>query len=231
MAIGSISQVINVVTAASRIGAPAVAMTKNPESTLAQECEYTLPIVVDGEAGPHGLAPTTSTTVTLGLGDALAMVLMEEKQFSAEQFAAFHPGGHLGRRLAVKVADLMRTGDQIPVVRGNETFATAIREMTNKGLGVTFVTDAEEHLIGILTDGDLRRLLVDRGKLENLDAINIVDYVIAKPKTVERDASASEALRIMEVNGITSLAILDSRGKPEGIIHIHDILGRAKFMV
>ncbi|MEE8141755.1 MAG: KpsF/GutQ family sugar-phosphate isomerase [Planctomycetota bacterium] len=228
---GETIEVINVVIAASRIGTPAVALTQNPESTLARQCAALLPIPVDGEACPLGLAPTTSTTVTLALGDALALVLMEEKSFTAKQFEAFHPGGSLGQRLALKVSDIMRTGEELPVVSQQESLRRGLQEMTRKGWGVTLVSDSGGRLSGIVTDGDVRRILESGITTDDLSQRPIEEFMTPAPKTVEADASASEALRMMEVRSITSLAIIDTRSRPMGILLIHDILGRAKFMV
>ncbi len=229
---GETSEVVNVVLAAARMEIPAVALTNNPESTLARECRYVLPMNVGSEAGPLGLAPTTSTTVTLALGDALAMVLMEEKRFSREQFAAIHPGGNLGRRLALRVSELMRTGDALPLVRTTDTVARALQEMSAKErLGVTLIEDEKGRLAGILTDGDLRRLLEREPDAINVRRVTVGSVMKKNPRTVEADAPASEALRILEVNSITSLAIVDPEDRPVGIIHIHDILGRGKLIL
>lgn len=232
---GEVNEVVNVVVAAQRIGTPAVAMTRNPESSLARECRYLLPIVVDREACPLGLAPTTSTTVTLGIGDALAMTLMEAKRFSAEQFKLFHPGGNLGRRLAVRVRDLMGSGECLPVFASTCPLREALPLIAAKGYGVALVTDDDGRLVGVVTDGDVRRALAHApspGTRPLLD-LPLADVMTRDPVTIEADIQASEALRIMETSGrgIMVLPIVDSRGRPAGIVHIHDILGRGKFIL
>ncbi len=230
---GETSEVVNVVHAAARIGTPAVAMTKNPKSTLAQECELLLPIFVDREAGHLSLAPTTSTTVTLALGDALAMILMEARSFSPEDFARFHPGGNLGRRLALKVRDIMRTGQQIPQVTEAALVRDAVDLMSEKDrLGVCLVTDESGALTGIFTDGDLRRLVEHEAEHQGEVAkLPIRDHMSRDPITVDDSVQASEALRIMENSAVFALPCLDEQGLLAGIIHIHDILGRGKFMI
>ena len=227
---GETNEVVNVVLAAGTIGTPAVALTGNPESTLARECQYLLPLHVSKEAGPHALAPTTSTTVTLGLGDALAMVLMEEKKFSSEQFAVFHPGGALGRRLSLKVRDVMRSGDAVPTVHEDAPLSEVVNEISHKEMGMTFVAAHDDRLLGIITDGDIRRLLQSATLSERVSSPPTAGEVMTRgPRTIEGDVFASEALRVLEVNSITTLAILDSRGRADGVVHLHDILGRAKF--
>ncbi|MFN0059945.1 MAG: SIS domain-containing protein [Planctomycetota bacterium] len=228
---GETSEVVNVVIAAARLGTPAVAMTRNSESTLARECRYLLPIHVEREAGTLGLAPTTSTTVTLALGDALAIALKEERGFTREQFAGFHPGGNLGRRLALKVADIMRTGERVPIVTEDAPLAAALPKMSGRdALGSVLVTDATGVMTGIFTDGDLRRLL-EKGVRPRLLEQAVAGFMIRAPKTVDADAMASEALRIMEAHAITVLPIVDTRGAPIGIIQLHDILGRGKLVL
>ena len=239
---GETSEVVNVVVAAGNIGTPAVAMTRNPESTLARECRYLLPIVVDGEAGSLGLAPTTSTTVTLVLGDALALVLKERKGFTPDQFARFHPGGSLGRRLSLKVRDIMRTGDLLPVVSAGAPLQEAVGVMSqgahvegsrfeSRQPGVALVTNDDGRMVGILTDGDLRRLLARGLTAEQLASEPTARHMTADPMTVSDDALASEALRIMEVREITVLPIVGGRGEPRGLVHLHDILGKGKLIL
>ncbi|MEM7167174.1 MAG: KpsF/GutQ family sugar-phosphate isomerase [Planctomycetota bacterium] len=227
---GEVSEVVNMVVAAQRIGTPAVAMTRNPESSLARECRYLLPIVVDGEAGPLGLAPTTSTTVTLALGDALAMVLMDAKNFTAEQFRMFHPGGNLGRRLALRVADLART-DELPIVPANATVREALAESTARGYGVALIVDDTGALCGVVTDGDVRRMLQQPGDLAALLEQPVHQHMTESPLTIEADVQAAEALQVMESKGVIVLPTLNPHGAPVGLLHIHDILGRGKFIL
>ena len=226
---GEVSEVVNMVIAAQRIGTRAVAVTRNVESSLARECSLILPIPVDREACPLGLAPTTSTTVTLALGDALAMVLMEAKEFTAEQFRLFHPGGNLGRRLALRVADLLRTED-LPIVCEDVTVEVALAESTARGYGVVMIVDDRGVLSGIVTDGDVRRILQSGAPAEVM-AQPVRQHMTANPLTVDPDVQASEALQVMENKSVIVLPSVDTRGAPAGMLHIHDILGRGKFIL
>jgi len=229
---GETQEILNVVFAVKDFGCQVAAFTGEERSTLAVAADIVVNIKVDREACPLGLAPTTSTTVALAVGDALAMTLLELRGFSRRDYARFHPGGSLGRRLALRVQDFMRTGEKLPLVQEDDPLREALRAMTEKEtLGVTLVANREGLLTGILTDGDLRRILCRVRELSGLLDRKVSEFMTRNPVTVERDALASEALRIMEVRGITSLAIMDSRGRPEGIVHLHDILGRSKFFV
>ncbi|HAK95749.1 MAG TPA: hypothetical protein DCM87_12325 [Planctomycetes bacterium] len=229
---GETAEILNVVFAAKNIGARVAAMTGQPESTLAREADLVLEVHTAGEACPLGLAPTTSTTVALAVGDALAMTLLEMRGFSREDYARYHPGGSLGRRLSLTVGEFMRTGALLPLVRDTDTLGQGLAAMTDKErLGVTLIAGADGRLAGILTDGDLRRILARERDLAGILDRPLADFMTRRPITIERDTPASEALRIMEVRGITSLAIMDEQGRPEGIVHLHDILGRSKFYV
>ncbi len=226
---GESAELINVAEAARPLGARIVALTGNRESGLAREADLAVEISVRREACPLGLAPTASTTAMLAFGDALAMALAATKRFTAEDFAARHPGGRLGQRLKLRVADLMRKGSAVPRVRDTALLADALREMTERdNLGVTFVVDSSRKLVGILTDGDVRRILRNhRG--DDLLSMPIEHAMTRNPRCIEPDAPAVDALRLMEVKGITSLAIVDVRGRPAGILLLHDILGRGQF--
>ncbi len=229
---GETQEILKVVAAAKDLGATVAAVTGEPTSTLAREADLVLPVGVEREACPLGLAPTTSTTVVLAVGDALAMTLLELRGFSQEDYARFHPGGSLGRRLSHRVHDFMRSGDMLPQVTETDSLRTALDAMTDKdSLGVTLVCSEQGTLSGILTDGDLRRILRREQDLKRLLDRPVREFMTRGPKTIERDAFASEALRIMEVQGITSLAIVEADGAPAGLIHLHDILGRSKFLV
>jgi arabinose-5-phosphate isomerase len=205
-------------------GIKLIVMTGNPESSLAKAGDVVLNVRVK-EACPLGLAPTTSTTVALAMGDALAVVLLEAKGFKEEDFAVRHPGGILGRRLILRVEDLMHQGEHLPLVRHDVSLKEALFEITSKRLGVTGVVNAGGSLIGVITDGDLRRGLQTHG-----DAIlskRTAEVMTAGPRTIERDALAAQALAEMEENSphpITCLFVLDGAQKPVGIIHLHDIL-------
>jgi arabinose-5-phosphate isomerase len=205
-------------------GIKLIVMTGNPESSLAKAGDVVLNVRVK-EACPLGLAPTTSTTVALAMGDALAVVLLEEKGFKEQDFAVRHPGGILGRKLILRVEDLMHQGEHLPLVRHDAFLKEALFEITSKRLGVTGVIDAGGSLIGVITDGDLRRGLQTHG-----DAIlskRTAEVMTAGPRTVEKDVLAAQALAEMEENSprpITCLFVLDGNKKPVGIIHLHDIL-------
>jgi arabinose-5-phosphate isomerase len=229
---GENDEVLNLLEAVKGLGVKSISLTGNPQSTLARNTDITLDVGVAREACPLGLAPTASTTAAMALGDALAVALMEKRGFKEEDFAQFHPGGRLGRRLALRVRDIMRTGGAIPVVKKSQSLGDALREMTERdNLGVTLVVDDAGLLAGILTDGDLRRIARKEGRWEEKMSGRAENFMSRNPKTVDADALASEAVQIMEVKGITSLAIVDGMGKPVGIIHLHDILGRGKFTV
>ncbi|MFO7899635.1 MAG: KpsF/GutQ family sugar-phosphate isomerase [Planctomycetota bacterium] len=226
---GEAVELINLIPYARSLGAKIVAFTSNLASTLARQADMALEVGAEREACPLGLAPTASTTTMLAFGDALAMTLASVNQFTEDDFAARHPAGELGHRLRLRVSDLMRKGDAIPVVKSTATVGDALREMTERdNLGVTLVTGRHGRLAGILTDGDIRRMLL-RGGHDDLVRQPLRTHMTRNPKTVEADTAAVDALRLMEVKGITSLAIVDLKGRPAGIILLHDILGRGQF--
>ena len=205
-------------------GIKLIAMTGNPESSLAKAGDVVLNVGVQ-EACPLGLAPTASTTVALAMGDALAVVLLEEKGFREADFALRHPGGILGRKLLLRVEDLMHRGGQLPLVRHDTLLKEALFEITSKRLGVTGVTDAAGRLIGVITDGDLRRGLQRHG--DGILSKRTEDVMTAHPRTIAKEVLAAQALSEMEENPqrpITSLFVLDDGQMPVGIIHLHDIL-------
>jgi len=205
-------------------GIKLIAMTGNPESSLAKAGDVVLNVGVK-EACPLGLAPTASTTVALAMGDALAVVLLEEKGFKEADFALRHPGGVLGRKLFLRVEDLMHRGDQLPLVRHDTLLKEALFEITSKRLGVTGVTDAAGRLIGVITDGDLRRGLQRHG--DGILSKRTEELMTAHPRTIAKEVLAAQALSEMEENPqrpITSFFVLDDGQMPIGIIHLHDIL-------
>ncbi len=229
---GETAEVLAVVQAAQALGVQVIAFTGAPESTLARKAALTLDVGVEREACPLGLAPTASTTVTLAVGDALAMVLLEERGFTREHYLRFHPGGSLGERLRFRVRDLLRQGDRIPRVLESASLKDALEEMTRQeNIGLTLVTSAGGKLTGIITDGDIRRLLLHAEDPAQFLRREVGDHMTLTPRIIDPESSAAEALRVMEVHGITSLAAVNHEGEPEGVIHLHDILGRGKFLL
>lgn len=218
---GNTSEVLTILPLIKRMGAPLISMTGNSHSTLAREAVANLDISVAVEACPLGLAPTSSTTATLVMGDALAVALLEARGFSAEDFAMSHPGGSLGRRLLLRVADIMHTGDQIPRVQEDTPLSGALLEISRKGLGMTTVVNASGDLCGVFTDGDLRRTL-DRSI--DIHATNISDVMTRNGLTIHEDQLAAEALKMMEERKILAMPVIDREGKLTGAINMHDLL-------
>lgn len=218
---GETEEVLRVLPLARRFGLPLIAMTGRPASTLGRAADVTLDVSVPEEACPHGLAPTASTTVTMALGDALAVALLEERGFTADDFALYHPAGALGRRL-LRVEDLMHAGEAMPVVTEDAPLDATLLEITSKRLGVTGVVDAAGDLAGIITDGDLRRGLASAPDVRRLRA---ADLMTRDPKTIAGDAIAGRAVAVMERHRITSLFVLaPGSRRPAGVIHLHDLL-------
>ena len=219
------SEELNVVVPlVRRLGAPLVAMTGHTDSTLARHADVVLDSGVEKEACPLNLAPTASTTAQLALGDALAVALLDARGFKAEDFARSHPGGALGRRLLTRVLDLMRSGDDVPRVGPDTSFGDLMREMTRKGLGASAVVDDQGRVLGIFTDGDLRRL-VETGR--DLRALTARDVMHAQPRTIEQNALAATAAEQMERHRITVLLVTDDAGQLVGAINTNDLM-RAK---
>jgi len=218
---GTTAEVLTIVPLIKRMGAKLISMTGNPESPLAESAEVHLDISVEREACPHDLAPTSSTTVTLAMGDALAVSLLEARGFTPEDFAFSHPGGALGRKLLLKVGDIMATGAEVPRVDSDVVMKEALFEMSAKGLGMTTIVDENDQLLGIFTDGDLRRC-IDMG--HDIQSAAITDIMTRNGKTINADMLAAEALNIMEDNSITQLVVTDEHNCPQGIVHMHQIL-------
>lgn len=217
---GETAEVVTILPVVKRMGARLVSMTGNPTSTMAQAADVHLDISVEEEACPLKLAPTASTTATLAMGDALAVALLEKRGFTAEDFARSHPSGSLGKRLLLRVSDIMRTGDRIPAVNAGMTLRDALLEMTDKGLGMTAVVDDQNTILGIYTDGDLRRTL-DAGS--DIRSTTIREVMHPNCKTTSADVLAAEALHLLEENKITSLLVADDDGKLVGALNIHDL--------
>jgi arabinose-5-phosphate isomerase len=207
-----------------RLGAPLIAMTANAQSTMARHADLWLDSAVAKEACPLNLAPTASTTAQLALGDALAVALLDARGFRAEDFARSHPGGALGRKLLTHVSDVMRSGDALPRVKPDVDFSSLMREMSAKGLGAAAVVDEADHVLGIFTDGDLRRL-VEQGK--DLRSCRAADVMHTSPKTILHSALAVDAADMMERLRITSVLVVDEQGRLCGIINSNDLM-RAK---
>ncbi len=218
---GTTAEILTILPLIKRMHAPLISMTGAPNSTLALTADVHLDVSVAEEACPHGLAPTSSTTAALAMGDALAIAMLEARGFSAEDFAISHPGGALGRRLLLKVEDIMHAGDKIPMVSENTLLRQALLVVTEKKLGMTAVTDNNGKLLGIFTDGDLRRTL-DQG-IDIHHAI-VSDVMTPKCKTIRPDVLAAEALAIMEEDKINALIVTDDHNRPIGALNMHDLL-------
>ena len=222
---GETEELIRILASIKRVGAEIVAITGNPQSTLARGADHHLSAAISKEACPLGLAPTASTTATLALGDALAMALLVRRGFKEEDFAFLHPGGKLGKRF-LRVRDLMHSGDELPLVRDSTVMHDVIYEMSKKGFGIAAVVDENNVLLGVISDGDLRRLLMAD---ELLVRNNAGESMKRNPVTINANELASAALQIMEQRKITSLFSVDDAGRVDGIIHIHDLWGLELF--
>ncbi|MCX4025724.1 KpsF/GutQ family sugar-phosphate isomerase [Endozoicomonas sp. SM1973] len=218
---GNTAELVMLIPLLKRLGTPLISMTGNENSALAQAADVNLDTYVEKEACPLDLAPTSSTTVSLVLGDALAIALLEAKGFTPEDFAFSHPGGSLGRKLLLKVTDIMHTGQQLPIVSLSTPLKEALIVISQKGLGMTAIADSQSQLLGVFTDGDLRRVLDQE---LNLHTTPISQVMTTQCKTVNADMLAAEALNIMEDHKITNLVVVNQQNKIEGVIHLHDII-------
>ncbi len=222
---GETEELARMLPSLKRLGIRIIALTGNIESTLAKNSDVVIDVGVQEEACPLGLAPTASTTATLAMGDALAVALLEQRGFKEEDFACFHPGGSLGKKLLLRVRDLMHTGDAVPIVSEETLIKDAIYEISSKKMGITAVLDAEGKLVGVISDGDLRRWMEKTEKSgENLLTKKAKDIMTRNPKVANSEALAAQAVSVMEKNSITCLLVSDSTRKPEGVIHLHDLL-------
>ena len=217
---GETTEVVTILPLVKRMGAKLLSFTGNPDSTMAQAADVHLDVSVTEEACPLNLAPTASTTATLAMGDALAVALLKSRGFTAEDFARSHPSGMLGKRLLLRVADVMCSGDRIPAVRADASLSDGLMEMTEKGLGMTAIVDKNNRIQGVFTDGDLRRTL-DTGI--DIHKTVISDVMHANCKTTTADVLAAEALHILEENKITSLLVADDDNRLIGALNIHDL--------
>ena len=218
---GNTAEVITILPLIKRLGIPLISMTGDPKSLLSQTADANLDVSVSSEACPLNLAPTTSTTVTLVMGDALAIALLESRGFSAEDFAFSHPGGALGRKLLLRVADIMHKEVEVPRVTPDQPLHDALLEMTQKGFGMTTIVADDNRLLGVFTDGDLRRV-IDQ-KIDITNAL-MADVMSGNPRTISREILVAEALTIMENAAITALIIQYEDHRPVGVLHMHDIL-------
>lgn len=218
---GESPEILAIVPFLKRRGIALVAMTGNPNSTMAREANVHLDTAVEKEACPLNLAPTASTTATLALGDALAISLLEARGFSEDDFAQTHPGGTLGKRLLIRIADLMHVGERLPQVNERASLQDALLEMTRKGLGATAIVGEGNILMGIFTDGDLRRTLE---KNADLRGVKIVDVMTRNPRTMPPDKLAAEAAQLMQTRKITCVLIVDGENHLVGALHTHDLM-------
>lgn len=222
---GTTEELLRLVETLKRLGVPLLALTGSAQSPLARHADVHLPVPIDREACPLNLAPTASTTATLALGDALAMALLEARGFTPEDFARLHPGGRLGKRL-LRVDQLMHRGDEVPRVTADTSMRETIYEMSRQGKGITAVTDADGHLLGCISDGDLRRLMQEGNA--SLDK-TAGECVHTRPHTIDGGELAPVALKQMEDHRITSLFICDADGRLQGLLHLHDLWGLEMF--
>ncbi len=218
---GETGEVLTILPLLKRMKVPLIALTGNPASTLAREAEVHIDVGVDKEACPLDLAPTASTTAALVMGDALAIALLQARGFTHEDFALSHPGGSLGKRLLLRVRDLMHSGDRLPVVHEDDPLREALIEMTAKGLGMTAVLDSDDRLTGVFTDGDLRRCFDAR---QDLHDARVGAVMTPGGVRIEADRLAAEALRLMEERKINALLVVDAAGDLVGALNMHDLL-------
>lgn len=222
---GETTELNSLLTSLSERNVPVIAMTGGSHSTLADFAAVTLNVRVPKEACPLGLAPTTSTTATLALGDALAVALLQRKQFRAEDFRRNHPGGSLGERLKIAVSEVMLTGRAMPVVQEQVALQDAISALHDKNLGAVMVSSGKGKLVGILTDGDIRRILIGG----NVSKLQLADVMTRDPIAIAGNLLAADALSLMQQHEITILAVVDEQNTLLGILHLHDLLGKGEF--
>ncbi|MEK7812280.1 MAG: KpsF/GutQ family sugar-phosphate isomerase [Candidatus Desantisbacteria bacterium] len=218
---GETKEVIELIPSIKRMGATIISLTGNPSSTLSKHSDIAINVFVEKEACPLGLAPTASTTAALAMGDALAVSLLKKRGFKEQDFASLHPGGSLGKKLLLTVRDVMHTGDQIPMVMPEVSMKYALFEITSKKFGLTLVVNDTQQLLGIITDGDLRRLMERQQNIWDIEAREVMSK---NSKTCKSSDLAATALAIMQQYSITSLAVTDEQNHVQGVIHLHDLL-------
>jgi arabinose-5-phosphate isomerase len=223
---GYTKELVTILPILKNLGVKLIAFCGNPESPLVKESHLFINVGVEREACPLGLAPTTSTTATLAMGDALAVVLINRKQFNRKDFKRFHPGGSLGDRLSIKIKEVMFTGERIPFVTIDQTVRETIFEIDKKKLGASLVVDSGLILLGIVTDGDIRRALL---QLKDIMGLNVTKIMSKSPKMIDEGKNVSEAVTMMEHNAITVLPIVDRLKRVKGIVHLHGLLGGKEF--
>jgi arabinose-5-phosphate isomerase len=223
---GQTMEINTILPMLGKIGARIISFTGGLDSPMAKASDIVIDVGVEREACPLGMAPTASTTAALAMGDALAVALINRRRFNLDDFKKFHPGGSLGERLAIKVKEVMLTRDRIPMVLQDSKVGKAIEEINAKKLGATLVVNKNKRLVGIVTDGDLRRALTTH---KNIHAIDIKDIMSPSAKTINENQTAAQALELMELNAITHLVILDKKKRIKGLVHLHDLLGREEF--
>ena len=220
---GETRELMPIIGSVKQTGAPIIAFTGVLSSTLARNSDIVIDVSVEKEACPFGLAPTSSSTAALAMGDALAIALIDKKKFREKDFYKFHPGGSLGARLKATVGDAMVIGEKIPRVLSKTSAMQAIEEIDHKNVGFVLITDKKNHLLGILTDGDVRRMV---RKGVSLDGVLVDDVMTSNPKTIDEKTSLAETVELMQKKEITSLAVVNGKQKLKGYVHLHDILGR-----
>lgn len=218
---GNTEEILHLMPLFKRQDVPIITMTGNPDSVLAQRSNVVINVGVKEEACPYDLVPTASTTAALVMGDALAMALFQERGFSVEDFAQYHPGGDIGRRLLLRVDDVMRTGHDIAQVDEDVPLSQAVLEITSKRLGATCVLNKKGDMVGIITDGDLRRLIEQSHEIWNLKAKDVMSH---HPKTVTSGILAAKAMHVMEEHKINALVVVDEKGALAGMVHVHDLI-------
>lgn len=223
---GNTAEIVTLLPLLKRLEIPLITLTGNMESVLAKTADINLDVSIKQEACPLGLAPTTSTTVSLVMGDALAIALLQARGFSAEDFALSHPGGMLGKRLLLRIDDLYHKGDELPIVSERATVSEALIEVTDKKLGMTCVVDNHGHLTGVYTDGDVRRTL---NRQCDINTTQIKEVMTKNCRTITKGMLAAEAISIMQKHSITSLVIVDDENRPYAVLHLHDLLKAGVF--
>lgn len=218
---GETGEIVTLLPLLKRLSIPLISLTGKPQSTLATSSNVHIDVSVEKEACPLGLAPTSSSTAALAMGDALAIALLEARGFTEEDFALSHPGGSLGRRLLLHIDDIMHSGDQVPKVPAQANLSDALLEMTNKGLGMTTIVDEQDHVLGIFTDGDLRRTLE---KSVDIHKQKISDLMTKGCTTIKQGILAAEALKVMEQKKINAIPVVDQNDKLVGALNMHDLL-------